>query len=230
MRKIKLLVASAIASAFVFLGGVFTPISAFAEEPENSVETSEIITSEEVVEETESVENTPNDEVVESVEKEPLTFDDILSFVGDIAEKEGFGDEWDKALYHLETAASKKKVDLMVVLSAITVALFVGDRLIKVVKWYIKKKNDTTSKDIKDIKTANGQQTSAINGLIDEAEKVEGVAKDSVRREKALANALAKQNVAIRCLIRGTNIKQDLKDEAFRSLNDSDDLCDEAKK
>mgnify|MGYP006898656786 CR=1 FL=1 len=73
-------------------------------------------------------------------------------------------------------------------------------------------------------------QTKAINGLIDEAEKVEVVTTDSVRREKALANALEKQNTAIRCLIRGTNIKQDLKDEAFRSLNESDDSCDEAKK
>ena len=78
--------------------------------------------------------------------------------------------------------------------------------------------------------TNGNAQTKAINGLIEEAEVVESVAADGVRREKALANALEKQNVAIRALIRGTNIKQDLKDEAFRSLNESDDLCDEAKK
>jgi hypothetical protein len=57
------------ASALLCFGFAVSPITAFAEDVEESVEisveTSEIIASEEVVEETESVENSANDEVVE---------------------------------------------------------------------------------------------------------------------------------------------------------------------
>lgn len=233
--KIKHLIVSAIATACVCLGGAFAPVVAFADEGvENSANSVEIVSSEEVVEETESVEISANDEVQESVVEESaeteLTFDDILNFAGEIMEKEGYEDEWEKALYYIETAATEKKVDAMIILVAAVLALFVLDRVVKLGKWYKKLKTDTTSKDIKDIKTANGQQTSAINSLIDEEEKVATEVKDSIRREKALASATTKQNIAIRCLIRGTNIKQDLKDESFRALNESDDLCDEAKK
>ena len=94
-------------------------MTAFAEE---SVETPEIsvesVTSEEVVEETESVENSSvleaeSDDKDETTE---ITYDDILALAGKLAEKEGFKDEWDKTLYYIETAASEKKVDAMIVL------------------------------------------------------------------------------------------------------------------
>jgi hypothetical protein len=224
----KLLFASALASAFVFLGGAFTPVVAFADESVEGAETSEIVSVEEFVEETESVENTANDEVVEDKE---ITYDDILAVMGNIAEKEGFKDEWDKTLYHIQTAASEKKVDTMIVLVALVLAFLTVYATVKIVKYKLSNaKIRKIVESLTGVENNGNAQTTAINGLIDEAEKVEGVAADSVRREKALANALEKQNIAIRCLIRGTNIKQDLKDEAFRSLNESDDLCDEAKK
>ena len=231
MKRVKLLLASGIASAFVFFGGAFAPVVAFADEGVEGVETSEIVSVEEVIEETESGENTANDEVVEEpTEKTEIDFDDLLAFVGELAEKEGFKDEWDKAMYYVETAASEKKVEVMIGLSVAVIVLFVTDRIVKIINWAKARKYDTTKKDLKDILTSSGTQTDAINGLIDETASVGFVAKDTVKREKAIANATQKQNTAIRCLIRGTNIKQDLKDEAFRSLNESDDLCDEAKK
>jgi hypothetical protein len=151
--------------------------------------------------------------------------------MGNIAEKEGFKDEWDKTLYHIQTAASEKKVDTMIVLVALVLAFLTIYAIVKLVKHKLSNANiRKIVESLTGVEDNGNAQTKAINGLIDEAEKVEGVATDSVRREKALANALEKQNIAIRCLIRGTNIKQDLKDEAFRSLNESDDLCDEAKK
>jgi hypothetical protein len=214
MKKIKLLFVSALASAFVFLGGALAPVVAFAEESVEAVETSEIVSVEEVVED----------------DKE-ITYDDILALLGNIAEKEGFKDEWDKTLYHIQTAASEKKVDTMIVLIALVLAFLTIYAIVKLVKHKLSNaKIRKIVESLTGVEDNGNAQTKAINGLIDEAEKVEGVATDSVRREKALANALGKQNVAIRCLIRGTNIKQDLKDEAFRSLNESDDLCDEAKK
>ena len=227
MKKIKVLVASVLASALVFLGGAFTPLVAFAEEPKNGVETSENIKDEEVVEETKSVENTPNDEAVEDTE---LTFDELLEMYTDIAESKGFAGKWDKALYYIEHAASQKKVDGAVLGVYIVLAVFVLDRIVKVINYVKTRRNDTTSKDVKDIKTESGQQTKAINGLIDGTEKVEDKVDENIRREKALANAITKQNAAIRGFIRGTRIEQSLKEEALRALNESDESCDEARK
>lgn len=257
MSRMKLLFASALASAFVFLCSGFGPVVAFADEAVEGVETSEIVSVEEVIENEEIVENTANEEVVESateeaglvesVEEEPesvesveevgsatekpeIDFDDLLAFVGDLAEKEGFKDEWDKALYYVETAASEKKVEVMIGLSIAVIVLFVTDRIVKIINYLKAKKYDTSKKDLKDILTSSGEQTDAINGLIDETASVNEYVKETLKREKSFAEALEKQNVALRNLIRGTNIKQDLKDEAFRSLNASDDKCDDAKK
>jgi hypothetical protein len=232
MKKIKAFLATAIASAFICLSGAFAPVTAFAEEsvetPSNSVE---IVTSEEVVEETESVEISSNLEV-ESNDKEEteITFDDILNLAGKLAEKEGFKDEWDKTLYYLKTAASEKKVDAMIILLGAVFAFLLLYGVIKLRGWYKKIKTDTTSKDLTDIKKESGQQTKAINSLIDEDEKLVGEVAAASAREKVMTEALEQQNIALRALIRGTQIKQDLKDEAFRALNKSDELCDIAKK
>ena len=237
MKKLKLIIATALASVAVLFGVAFSPVTAFAEE---SVETPEIsvesVTDEEVIEETDSVKNSAVDKSTESVEKETeITFDDILAITGELMKQEGYGNEWEKAMYYIETAASAKKVDLSIFLVAGVLAFLVADRTVKIIRWYRKKKSDTTSKDLKDIKTASGQQTTAINELIDEEEKLVGEVqtntesvKDNTEREKALAQGIEKQNVAIRCLIRGAQIKQDFKDEALRALNESDELCDKA--
>ena len=235
MSKIKKLFISAFAVVALGLGVAFNPVTAYAEDSAAIPEISaEIETSEEVVEDSESVENSEDIEAetqpaMPSEDKE-ITLDDLFDFVGSLAEEEGLSNEWDKAVENLKNAASEKKVDIMTILSACNIGLLSIYILVKLIKGKIAKKNDTTQKDISEIKTASGQQTKAVNGLIEEEEKiVEGV-EDNTKREKALAQGIEKQNVAIRCLIRGTNIKQDLKDEALRALNDSDDLCDIAKK
>ena len=239
MKKLKLMIVSALAAVAVSFGFAFAPVTVFAEEgaemPKISIES---VTSEEVIEETENVENSAIDKPTESVKEETkITLDDILEFAGALAENEGYGDEWEKALYYIETAASEKKVELMIFFVAAVFVFLLVDRTVKVIRWYKKRKADTTATDIAKIKSGitdvekiNNQQTNAINGLIDEEEKlVEKLAQVSVL-EKVMSEALEKQNIAIRCLIRGTQIKQDLKDEAFRALNESDDLCDKAKK
>lgn len=226
MKRIKLLLASALATAFVLLSSAFVPVVAFAEEPKNEPATNENIVDEEVVEEEKTVENTPNDEAIGGG---VLTFDELLEMYKDIAENAGFTDEWEKAVYYIEKAASAKKVDAMILVNVAFVLLFIGDRIVKIVRWNKERKTDTTKQDIVEIKTLDEQQTTAINALIDEVEGEKVAVNDCVEREKVLAHALEKQNVAIRSLIRGTNIKQDLKDESFRALNDSDKLCVEAK-
>lgn len=226
--RIKYLVAGALASAFLCVGGAVAPVVAFADESVDSVETSEIVSVEEVVEETESVENTANDEVVEDKE---ITYDDILALMGNIAEKEGFKDEWDKTLYHIQTAASEKKVDTMIVLVALVLAFLTVYATVKVVKYKLSNaKIRKIVESLTGVENNGNAQTTAINGLIDETANVGECAKSTETREKKIAEATKKQNTALRCLIRGTNIKQDLKDEALRNLNESDDLCDEAKK
>lgn len=228
MSRMKLLFASGIASAFVFLCSGFGPVVAFADEAVEGVETSEIVSVEEVIEETESVENTANDEVVEDKE---ITYDDILALMGNIAEKEGFKDEWDKTLYHIQTAASEKKVDTMIVLIALVLAFLTVYATVKIVKYKLSNaKIRKIVESLTGVENNGNAQTTAINGLIDETANVGECAKSTETREKKIAEATKKQNTALRCLIRGTNIKQDLKDEALRNLNESDDLCDEAKK
>lgn len=224
MKKIKLMIVSALAAVALGFGFGFMPIAANAEEAENSVETSEIISSEEVVEETESVENTPNYE---------LTFDELLELYKDIAEKQGFKDEWAKALYYIETAASAKKVDALIVLVAITLAFFAIYAGVKFVRF----KLDTTKKDIKAIcgtlnvaKETTGAQTTAINGLIDEEEKLDKALKTNTKKEEELAMGMEKYVAALRCLIRGIKIDPNLKDEAFRALNEADEHFTAAKK
>lgn len=233
MKKLKFMIVSALATIAVSFGFAFAPVTAFAEE---SVETPEIsvesVTSEEVVEETESVENSSvleaeSDDKDETTE---ITYDDILALAGKLMEKEGFGDKWEKALYYIETAASEKKVDAMIVLLVAVFAFLLLYGSLKLRGWYKKIKTDTTSKDLTDIKKEGGAQTKAINSLIDEEEKLVGEVAAASAREKVMTEALEQQNIALRCLIRGTQIKQDLKDEAFRALNKSDELCDKAKK
>ena len=236
MKKLKLLFATALATLFVAFG--VSPVVAYADEgvetPEISVE---METSEEVIEETESVENTtvetPKTEE-ETSEKTKLTYEDILAITGEIMEQEGFKNKWDKALYHIETAASEKNVELLIVLVLIVIILLVVYIAVKFGIWKVRHINDTTSKDVKDIKQASGQQTTAINTLIDEEEKltneVHNANTETTTREKALAESIEKQNVAIRCFIRGTKIEQSLKEESFRALNESNDCCDKAKK
>lgn len=226
--RIKYLVAGAFASAFLFVGGAVAPVVAFADEGVEGVETSETVSVEEVVEEAESVVNSANDEVVEDKE---ITYDDILSLMGNIAEKEGFKDEWDKTLYHIQTAASEKKVDTMIVLVALVLAFLTVYATVKIVKYKLSNaKIRKIVESLTGVENNGNAQTTAINGLIDETANVGECAKSTETREKKIAEATKKQNTALRCLIRGTNIKQDLKDEALRNLNESDDLCDEAKK
>jgi hypothetical protein len=236
MKKIKTIIASILAAAMLSFGFGMSTVAAFADEgAENAVISVESISVEEVVEETESVENSAVIETkgsaTESVEKETeVTFDDILNLAGKLAEKEGFKDEWDKTLYYLKTAASEKKVDAMIILLGAVFAFLLLYGVIKLRSWYKKIKTDTTSKDLTDIKNESGQQTKAINSLIDEDEKLVGEVAAASAREKVMTEALEQQNIALRALIRGTQIKQDLKDEAFRALNKSDELCDIAKK
>ena len=118
----------------------------------------------------------------------------------------------------------------MIILLVATFAFLLLYGGIKLRGWYKKRKTDTTSKDIADIKDASGKQTKAINGLIDEETTLADEVKEDIEREKNLAYGIEKQNVALRCIIRGAQIKQDLKDEALRALNESDDACDKAKK
>lgn len=227
--SIKYLVAGALASAFLCVGGAVAPVVAFADEAVEGVETTEIVSVEEVIEETESVEISANDEVVE--DNKEITYDDILALMGNIAEKEGFKDEWDKTLFYIQTAASEKKVDTMIVLVSLVLAFLTIYAIVKLVKHKLsKEKIRKIVESLTGVENNGNAQTTAINGLIDETASVGECAKSTESREKKIAEATKKQNTALRCLIRGTNIKQDLKDEALRNLNESDDLCDEAKK
>jgi hypothetical protein len=92
-----------------------------------------------------------------------------------------------------------------------------------------KKHKDTLAVDVKEVKTTTSKQTKAVNGLITQAETVANNVEEASEREKKLANAGLEQNAALRCLFRGVQFKQDIKDEALRHLNNSDRSYEEAR-
>lgn len=165
---------------------------------------------------------------------EEMTNEEKLEIILDIAEvfatKAGVNDEWTEAVENLKNAASEKKVDLMVFASCGEILLLMAYIIVKAVNKAKKAKADTTSADLTSIKTASGQQTKAVNELIKEEANVAAGVLDNTHREKHLALAIELQNVALRSLIHGIQLKQDFREEGLKALRESDEHCDNAKK
>ena len=229
MKTLKAKIAAALLGIMAFVGVGFgvSPIVSFAEEI--TVETTETTT--ETAPETdgsEEVEDLPAEDE-ETAETDEITLDDILDFAGELADKAGVGDDWAKAVENLKNAASEKKVDIMTGVSIGQLALLAAYVIGKLCVAAYKKHKDTTAKDVKDMKATTGKQTKAVNELIGQAETVATNVAEASERERKLAIAGQEQNAALRCLFRGVNFNQAIKDEALRHLNNSDQHYDEAK-
>ncbi len=223
--KFKFVAAMAAVLAFVGLGGY--PIMANAE----SIEYISLETTAEIGEETDesvSVNNSP-EENENTAENGDITLDNILDFAGELADKAGIGNEWDKAVENLKNAADAKKVDIMTGASVAQIVLLASYIIGKLIYAGWKKHKDTTAADVKEMKKTTGKQTKAVNELIGQAETVANNVAVASERERKLAYAGLEQNAALRCLFRGVQLKQDIKEEALRHLNNSDKCYDEAK-
>lgn len=223
--KLKAKIAAALLGIMAFFGvGVgFAPMVAFAET--TTVETTE--TAPETGDE-EVVEDLPTAEE-ETAEKGEITLDDILEFAGGLADEAGVGDQWAQAVENLKNAASEKKVDIMTGVSIGQLCLLAAYIIWKIGNAIYKKHKDTTAADVKEMKKTTGKHTKAVNDLIGQAETVASNVAEASERERKLADAGLEQNAALRCLFRGVQLRQDIKDEALRHLNNSDKCYDEAK-
>jgi lipopolysaccharide biosynthesis regulator YciM len=211
--------------AFVGVGGY--PVMANAE----SIEYISVETTAEIGEETDesvSVDNS-NEENKNTAENVEITLDNILDFAGELADKSGVGDDWDKAVENLKNAADAKKVDIMTGVSVAQIVLLASYIIGKLIHAGWKKHKDTTADDVKEMKKTTGKQTKAVNELIGHTETVANNVAEASERERKLADAGLEQNAALRCLFRGVQLKQDIKEEALRHLNNSDKCYDEAK-
>ena len=188
-----------------------------------------------------------NQETEIGTEQEPekpkeITLDDLLVLVGNLAEDEGLGEEWNDWMEQLKLALEDKKIDATLIVNILILSAIIGYLIFKTfgraVAWIKRKKNPSTvAEDLQGVKKTSiaqteavNKQTKAINAL---AETDEHMAQ-TVEKENAKLNALAaaqiEMNSALRTLIRGTNIKAELKDEAYRALNKSNEHCDNAQK
>ena len=233
MKMFKRKIAAALLGIMAFFGvgvGVGAPTPASAETVVVETETTTETTTENSPEtnENETVEDLPT-AGEETEEKGEITLDDILEFAGGLAEEAGVGDEWAKAVENLKNAASEKKVDIMTGVSIGQLCLLAAYVIGKLCYAGWKKHKDTTAKDVKDMKATTGKQTKAVNELIGQAETVAENVAEASERERKLAIAGQEQNAALRCLFRGVNFNQAIKDEALRHLNNSDQYYDEAK-
>lgn len=228
-----------VAAAAVAFGLTFAPVAVSAEEVsgtlENSTETSENSTDSAMVEEElktgEAVENSGNET------EEEITLDDLLTIVGQIAEKEGVG-EWQETMDNIRLAISSKKLDVVIVVEFIKLGLISAYVLGKVIKgikkWYQTKKNPSTvEEDVQSIKQSSATQTKAVNEqtkAIKELTQADEHVAEQVEQEneklKDLASAQVGMNEAIRCIIRGVGMSGAIKEEAYRALNNSNENCD----
>ena len=162
--------------------------------------------------------------------------------MGKIAEEEGLGDEWQKAVENLRLAISEKKLDVNIVLDALLLIVLGGYAIYKVIGGIVrgiasKKSTATVLSEIQTVEKSSAAQTKAVNA---QTEAINALAEtdtqvvESVEKENAKLNALAAAqvgtNAAIRCLIRGIGMSGAVKDEAYRALNNSDEICDKAQK
>lgn len=247
IKNLKIKIATVFAAATLAFGVGFTPMLASAEEatetPEISTEIPEISNDSEVDEETSvGSETGENTDVSDSVEEsdgnmhwDELTDDEkmqiILDVAGKLAEDAGVGSKWSKVVQDLRTAASEKQVTIMTFFSVGEVVVLLG---YIIGKWIGKRKKAKQEKeladDVKGIKKNNEQLTNAYNSSAEATEHVAGEVEAENEKLVAIAAAQEGSNRALRYLIQGTGIKTELKDAAYRSLNESDKQLDIVKK
>jgi hypothetical protein len=138
--------------------------------------------------------------------------------------------DWEWVVECVKNAVDAKKMEILIagnIGEGLLILCYMFGKL--AYAWY-KKRKDTSAEDVKKTKKAVGEQTKAVNELIGHTEGVKEAVAVASEREKQLATAGLEQNEALRCLFRGVQLKQSIKDEAMRHLNKSDECYDNAKK
>lgn len=246
MKNLKLKIISAVMAVALAFGIGFAPVVASAEETtETPVESTETVETPENTDDTATDEETPGTEEngeITSKEESDVTLEDLLAYVGKLAEEEGLGKDWNSFMEQVKIAIEEEKISVMLIVYIIGLVLMscylAFKSFGKIVAWIKRKKHPSTvEQDLQAVQKTNMSQTEAVNAqtkaINSLAETDEHVA-ETVEKENAKIVALAEAqegtNEALRCIVRGIGIKTELKDEAFRALNNSNAKCDIAKK
>lgn len=228
--KLKAKIAAALMGVLVFLGIGVSPALASAETVDEqsivSVETSEetgVETDKELVDE-ETGEEEENGEI--TVDLSNLTYEEFLAFVEMAAKATGNEELWEATIASINKAIDEKQLTLAVVLLIVVAVLMI----VKIISdWVLKAKEKAHIKNAEQTDKTVQMQTKALNGMIDEEEKIASGVARAEAREKKLAKAGLEQNAALRCLVRGVQLHDTARDEALRHLNNSDKQYNSAK-
>ena len=246
MKNLKLKILSAVMAVALVFGIGFTPVMASAEETvETPVESTETVEMPENTGDTTKDEETPETEEngeITSKEESDITLEDLLAYVGKLAEEEGLGEDWNATMEQLKLAIEEEKISATLIVNILIlvgiVSCLVFKSFGKVIAWIKRKKHPSTvEQDLQAVQKTNvaqteavNAQTKAINSLAETDEHVAETVEKESAKIVALAEAQEGTNEALRCIVRGIGIKSELKDEAFRALNNSNAKCDIAKK
>jgi hypothetical protein len=157
MKNLKIKLATVLAAIVLSFGWVLSPVAVSAEE--TTLETSESVSVEEIIEEEKTSEKTAeNSEVLEG---ETNTFENFLAWTEKEADRYGYGDEYRLAFEDIKNAATTKQVTLSTLASAGMLLFFIG---------YMVYKKVTDKKALSEIKSIAAQviaQGKKINELVD---------------------------------------------------------------
>ena len=196
MKKMKIVLASALATIAVCLGFGFAPLAASADGMDVTTEISvESVVAEESVEDIETNEESA---VIEDAENDKdVTLDEILEFAGTLADEAGIGDKWDKAVENLKTAATTKQVTLSTIASA---ALFV---IILVYILYKKVTDKKFRQQVAELVTQYTAQVKKMNELVDGTNTNSKTEEEIKKEEVELKAQMIKTTEALAYLIGG---------------------------
>lgn len=218
-HKLKSILITAILTAFILfclgLGlGLSYPTKTTAEE---IAETSQDDSSADLSSEEEISQDSANDSVteppVDDTETPEYDLDDFLAWVQGYADKAGLGDEFEKAVEAIKTAASERQVTIQTLISvgelAVIVVLIIVENLRK--KKIVAELNDM-SKRLK-------AQTEGTNGLIDESNANGKAVAETKEKTDALTASLKHLTKGLSVLANRTNIGAAYKEQIQTEFN-----------
>lgn len=218
MKNLKIKLATVLAAIVLSFGWVLSPVAVSAEE--TTLETSESVSVEEIIEEEKTSEKTAeNSEVLEG---ETNTFENFLAWAEKEADRYGYGDEYRLAFEDIKNAATTKQVTISTVINAV---LLLAGIVYIVYKKVIDKKNLAK---LGEIVNQSATQAQKLNELVDATNNNSKTEEEIKKETEDLKADMRKTQEAISGLINGfmhfaesVKLKETKKDEVRRDCTNA---------
>lgn len=218
MKNLKIKLATVLAAIVLSFGWVLSPVAVSAEE--TTLETSESVSVEEIIEEEKTSEKTAeNSEVLEG---EANTFENFLAWAEKEADRYGYGDEYRLAFEDIKNAATTKQVTISTVINAV---LLLAGIVYIVYKKVIDKKN---LEKLGEIVNQSVTQAKKLNELVDATNNNSKTEEEIKKETEELKADMRKTQEAISGLINGfmhfaesVKLKETKKDEVRRDCTNA---------